>query len=72
MPLEGGYSLGLVISIIYFLISYLIPNFFFDNLYRAFDFLGVNSNKLIGLIFGIIVVIILDLIVIKLKEYKKK
>ena len=70
--LEGGYSLGLVISIIYFLISYLIPNFFFDNLYRAFDFLGVNSNKLIGFIFGVIVVVILDLIVIKLKEYYKK
>ena len=70
--LDGGYSLGVVISVIYFLVSYLIPNFFFDDLYKAFDFLGVNSNKLIGFIFGIVVVIILDVIIIKLKEYYKK
>ena len=71
--LDGGYKLGIIISIIYFLISYLIPNFFFDDLYRAFDFLGVNSNKLIGLIFGIVVVVILDILIIKLKEkYKKR
>ena len=71
--LDGGYKLGIIISIIYFLISYLIPHFFFDDLYRAFDFLGVNSNKIIGLIFGIVVVVLLDIIIIKLEEkYKKR
>ena len=70
--LEGGYSLGLVISIIYFLVSFLIPNYFFDDLYLAFDFLGINKSKLRGLLFGVVVVIILDVIIIKLKEFYKK
>ena len=44
-----------------------------DDLYIIFDFLGVNSNMLIGLIFGIVVIIILDVIIINLIEkYKKK
>ncbi len=71
--LDGGYILGVVVSIIYFLFSYLIPNYFFDDIYRIFDFLGVNSNRFIGLIFGIVIVVILDIIIIKLKDiYKKK
>ena len=70
--LDGGYYLGIVISIIYFLVSYLIPTYFFDDLYNMFDFLGVNSNPIIGLIFGIVAVIILDLAVIKLKKYYKE
>ena len=70
--IEGGFNFGVVVSIIYFLISYLIPNFFFDDLYRTFDFLGINKNKLLGLIFGILAVVILDIIIIKLKEYYRK
>ena len=70
--LDGGYYFGVIISIIYFLVSYLIPNFFFDDLYKIFDFLGVNSNVLVGFLFGITIVILLDVLVIKLKKYYKK
>ena len=71
--LNGGYKYGVIVSVVYFIFSYLIPNFFFDDLYRIFDFLGVNSNKIIGLIFGIILIIILDIIIVKLnKKYKEE
>ena len=65
--------LGVIVSIIYFIFSYLIPNMFMDDLYRIFDFSGVNSSKIRGFIFGVIIIIILDVIIIKLTEiYKKK
>ena len=70
--LDGGYNLGVAISVIYFLVSYLIPTYFFDSLYEMFDFLGVNKNPIIGLIFGITAVLLLDLFVRKIKEYYKK
>ena len=70
--LDGGYMLGVAVSIIYFIFSYLVPNMFMDDLYIIFDFLGVNSNMLIGLIFGIVVIIILDVIIINLIEKYKK
>lgn len=70
--LDGGYYLGIVISIIYFLVSYLVPTYFFDDLYNMFSFLGVNSNPIIGLIFGILAVILLDYLVIRLKKYYKE
>ena len=70
--LDGGYMVGVAVSIIYFIFSYLVPNMFMDDLYIIFDFLGVNSNMLIGLIFGIVVIIILDVIIINLIEKYKK
>ena len=71
--LDGGYMLGVAVSIIYFIFSYLVPNIFMDDLYKVFDFAGVNSSKIRGFIFGVIIIIILDIIIIKLTEiYKKK
>ena len=37
-----------------------------------FDFAGVNSSKVRGFIFGVIVIIILDIIIIKLREKYRK
>ena len=70
--LSGGYTLGVIVSILYFIFSYLVPNLFLDDLYRIFDFAGVNSSKVRGFIFGVIVIIILDVIIINLKEKYKK
>ena len=70
--LNGGYTLGVIVSVLYFIFSYLIPNLFLDDLYRMFDFAGVNSSKLRGFIFGVIVIIILDIIIVKLKEKYSK
>ena len=70
--LTGGYNLGVAVSIIYFIFSYLVPNLFLDDLYRIFGFLGINNNIFLGFIFGIFVIILLDLIIIKLRKIFKK
>lgn len=61
--LTGGYKKGVMISIIYFMFSYLIPNIFFKDFYDLFSFLGVNDNKIYGLIFGVILIYILQFII---------
>lgn len=61
--LSGGYKKGVMISIIYFMFSYLIPNIFFKDFYDLFSFLGVNDNKIYGLIFGVILIYILQFII---------
>lgn len=67
--LSGGYKQGVMISIIYFMFSYLIPNIFFEDFYKLFSFIGVNDNKIYGLIFGVILIYILQFIINTCERY---